>query len=187
MRVVDMVSFINSLKTNYNSSLIESIIQGYKVIFEMGDRASPINVTAFHGAGQEFNEFNEKRAGIWFTSDYDIAVEYADPGYHAKSEALVYKCQITMSNPLVIDVGGGDFREIPLEQMAIDTGVDEEDISEMTYSTDEIVKWANSKGYDGVAFHNIIDAPFEGGAAELSTTFCVFSNSQIKILDRELV
>jgi len=180
-------SFLESLRNNENNDTISAISEGIGIIFEMGNRASPINVTAFHGAGQEFNEFNEKRAGIWFTSDYDISVEYADPGYHAKSEALVYKCQITMSNPLVIDVGGGDFREIPLEQMAIDTGVDEEDISEMTYSTDEIVKWANSKGYDGVAFHNIIDAPFEGGAAELSTTFCVFSNSQIKILDREVV
>jgi len=177
-------TFIESFRTQDQTDTIDAILAGYLIMLE-SDNAS--SVIAYHGAGQDFNEFNEKRVGIWFTSEYDIAVEYADPGYHAKSEAIVYKCQLSISNPLVIDVGGGDFREISLEQMAVDTGVDEEDISEITYTTDEIVGWAKTKGYDGVVFNNIIDAPFEGGAAELSTTYAVFSNRQIKILDREIL
>jgi hypothetical protein len=149
----------------------------------------------YHGSGTEFDKFNEQRKdGIWFTDNIDVAIEYADPSYTAKDDSIVYTVELSPKNPIHVDAQGNNFEHLIYPPMYIDThkddveeydGEHQQASVEWEYSSDEIFRWAISKGYDCVIIHNINDAPFQGHYTEESTIYGVASNDIIRIKNRE--
>ena len=166
------IGFVKSLDRGWNKSLIEAIVDGYKVIFEsessndnflkwfngskvVDTSGNPLIV--YHGtSASPFNtfvgkwnvRFEEERGTIYFTDDKDIASGYG---------SLVYACYLKMLNPLVYDAKG------------------------LHWTT---VNWyalrdALSGGHDGVILKNVLDTP-AGRKERTINTYIVFDASQIK-------
>jgi len=166
------IGFVKSLDRGWNKSLIEAIVEGYKVIFEsessndnllrwfddskvVDESGKPLIV--YHGTNASpFNtfvgkwnvRFEEERGTIYFTDDKDIAGGYG---------SSIYACYLKMLNPLVYDAKG------------------------LHWTT---VNWyalsdALSGGHDGVILKNVLDTP-AGREERTINTYIVFDSSQIK-------
>lgn len=166
------ISFVKSLSRFGNESLIESVVEGYNVIFEAdtftdnlrkwfdgskvvdssgnpmivyhGTTASPFNTFV----GKWNVRFEEERGTIYFTDDKDIASGYG---------SSVYACYLKMLNPLEYDANGQHWTTVNW------------------YALSD----ALSGGHDGVILKNVLDTP-AGKEERTINTYIVFNSSQIK-------
>jgi hypothetical protein len=134
--------------------------------FETG---KPIVVEGFHGSRSPgFLEFqvsdSETGRGIFFTNNMFVAEDYAagqinfdEQASGAFDSAGIYNVFVRMSNPLVIDAGGGSWFNARMESAIRD---------------------AARNGHDGVIFRNIDDAKFMKGM--LGHTYVAFDPKQVK-------
>lgn len=134
--------------------------------FETG---KPVVVEGFHGSRSPgFLEFqvsdSETGRGIFFTNNMFVAEDYAagqinfdEQASGAFDSAGIYNVFVRMSNPLVIDAGGGSWFNARMESAIRD---------------------AARNGHDGVIFRNIDDAKFMKGM--LGHTYVAFDPKQVK-------
>lgn len=110
-------------------------------------------ITAFHGTGRTFDEFDPKfqsQGAFFFSDNADVALKHG-------GNKKVLPTELAMDNPMTVDWGGGIYGK---EKM------------------DDILRQAKDGGHDGVVITNIKDF----SDAPPSTTYAVFKPEQAKIL-----
>jgi hypothetical protein len=125
----------------------------------------------YHGTTKGgFTKFNPSGIGSYFTGTEDVASSYS---YWQKTRLPqdrvsngIYETFLSMQNPLVVDAMYSRWTSIPYEG----------DYS----STDEIAMDAQTKGHDGVIFHNVADCLDTDKTCPPSDVYVVFKPSQIK-------
>lgn len=157
----------------------------------------------YHGSRKIFTQFDElmsygsKRrfviGAFWFSSNEKVAKSYGK---------IIYKVNLKVENPFVVDADGESFSEIYLSQLPqkmcleidrIDNKRpgdtfntfnyrkrDDPDFA-LRFATDELAMAAKYAGYDSLIIYNTIDAGNKKALNITSNIFSVFNNNQIII------
>ena len=148
-----------------------------------------VQVKAFHGTPSGgFDQFQEpgKKAGIYFTSEKNIAQEYTrerglwlSPGKNPQ----VVEASLKMSNPLEIDALGTRNNNIPFPGKEFKPTVFGR-VPKDAISVDDAARLAFKQGYDGLIVSNVKDSVYPD-TRKNSTVYVVKSPSQVEILKPE--
>lgn len=150
---------------------------------------------AFHGSYEFFHIFDKtqsyadqisKGRGIWFSANTEVSNTYNDTYTDCTGRikaGIEYSVYLRMMKPFIIDCRGADWRQISTKRVPPRTVYNYlthqyEEIQ--TFNSDHIANWADSKGYDGVIFKNMVDGALEN---KPDTIYCVFDSSQVKLSD----
>lgn len=119
--------------------------------------STPITARVYRGTGYPEGKIDPRTREYFASDNPDIAATYADGPTPA-----VFPSDVTFRNPLVVDVGGGLYDEVPGHGTM--------------YNTVEAAKQA---GNDGVVFRNIVD-PMRGDAGPVATTYAALKPGTVK-------
>ena len=192
---------------------------------ESAARAAGYDYKGYHGTDFfGFTKFDrsasDDRLSFFFSSSPNVASSYTDKGKvkeigrplanteeEAETTSGIYGAYLSMKNPFELDCDYRSWNRLDYNKMATDHWNDDDSWFEDTHpiewrggNTREIVKWAESQGYDGVIFRNIRDVGKHGIGFDLkdtdkpnvfevvdrnpySTVYAVFDSSQIKSAD----
>ncbi len=112
----------------------------------------------------------ENRA-FWFSGDYDTAKSYADDrrafDYQGADPAVI-AAFLKMENPLIVDGGGKQWREVQARG-----------------KTSDVIAQAKAAGHDGVIIKNVRDRYQNTEKGTPTTTYTVFDPAHIKSVENE--
>lgn len=141
----------------------------------------------YHGTKAEqriavFKTTEGWRTGLWLTTDYKTAVEFAKKGTKTSNKVFtkanrddggdgqgIYEMYANAKKPLIVDAQGKRYWEIPRPDVMGEGSV---------VSGEEINAFAFEKGYDSVIIKDVIE-----GSGRLGTDVVVFSSNQVKYTD----
>lgn len=103
------------------------------------------------------NKYNDIPPSIFLSSKKSVAKNYG---------MYIYKCKISYTNALEVDVDGKSFHDMNFEtfEKVIDDGYDD--------------------GYDCIIFQNIMDSKEPGDIVPLSDVYVLFDSKNVKILNK---
>jgi hypothetical protein len=90
----------------------------------------------------------------------------------------VYKAEIFLENPFVVDAMGNRWSEIPIPPKMKKYKVDKFHSSHPTrvVDTDLIVEWSHKKDYDGVIIKNVLEGM---GNTEIADDYVIFDTNNV--------
>lgn len=142
-------------------------------------------IIAFHGSKRKWEKIStlgENRSGddvygAYFTSDLENAKGYSRNNF-------VYKVEIKLNNPLIIDCKGRNYN-VCNEIQTITYNYKGEIIKKETdlISAEQTANQAKIDGFDGVIFNNIKDNSTEELQDNESTTYVVFNEKDFNIIE----
>lgn len=143
-----------------------------------------MKIVAYHWSPEKFTEFDKKYIGSTNSSTYLDGFYFADK-LVPPNEGYIYKCELTLNNPIEIDVQSSGWDTLGTQE-AIDAFVNHDDWGyiqdyledNLNMDTEEaeslLEKWENA---DGAILTNVSYDYHD-------TEYIVFDPSQIKILER---
>lgn len=181
-------------KANVNTNEFKKWFGDSKVVSEKGPSIAYVtlkdkDVDVFNTDGGTGKTHN---TGVWLSSSKDVSKTYG--AYNGSSET--YPVYLRLTNPLIIDANGKSWNNISGDSMVelkdglfdeLSSLIGELAIDGETASTDDLARFARSKGYDGLIVNNVIDrGPFLHKGQDLKriskpvTTYAVFDKYNLK-------
>jgi hypothetical protein len=141
---------------------------------------------AYHGTFEKFNKFKNT---TYLTSNIEMASSYNYNETKEKNRLLV--CEFELNNPLVIDCKFSMWNQIEYPELKAEkiykyyNPMINDYVFYKTFTTEQIQKYAEVKGYDGIIFENLKDGGDIGmyGNPYIGTVYCIFDGSSINIVD----
>ena len=183
--------YMKAVNSGYIALAQEMVLQA---AYEAGHRYAGLHGTQSFGFTKFDRKKTNKHGAHYVTDKYRIAESYSGvkgkTSISSKEARGNYFVTVDMKKPLVVECHGSLWNNIPFDIGKNGSGKDGKVI------TDDIVKYAEKKGYDGVIFKNLVDPGHltqaekieilhtdEGRKKWTSNVYAVFNSNQIKSLD----
>jgi hypothetical protein len=183
--------YMKAVNSGYMALAQEMVLQA---AYEAGHRYTGLHGTQSFGFTKFDRKKTNKHGAHYVTDKYRIAESYSGvkgkTSISSKEARGNYFVTVDMKNPLVVECHGSLWNNIPFDIGKKGSGKDGKVI------TDDVVKYAEKKGYDGVIFKNLVDPGHltqaekieilhtdEGRKKWTSNVYAVFNSNQIKSLD----
>ena len=133
----------------------EGILQGTRVTDPKGNA-----LKVFHGTNAGFSDFRPGQP-VFFSDDARVAEGFA--GRRGGGQPNVRPTYLNIRNPLVIDAGGADFKNIPHSAIPESVGsrLRYKDLSTADLIDIERTLHADPGGYDGIIVNNVRGGPVD--------------------------